>query len=386
MRLVWPFSVNFLLFASGACIFPFFVLYYQSIGFTGTQIGLIVGITPLISLVSGPLWTNLADATRGHRLFLSGLILAAAANLFVFPVFRAFIPVFIVAVLYNAFSAPIFSFVDSASMVMLEGERGMYGRIRLGGTIGFGVAALLIGVVVENFGLRWAFWSGASLLLLVFVVAQPLRHQRVRAADAPTGRFTDLLTNRRWLPFLLIAFAGGLATVVSNSYLFPYMQELGLSEGTMGLALTLGTIAEVPVFFFGNRLVKRFKPFGLLVLALILSGARLALFFVSAAPSFVLFLQFLSGLTFPSMWLAGVAYADELAPPGLSATAQGVFGAFIFGVGSAVGGFTAGPLLTNLGGRGMFLIFGLVVLAIVGLGVLLQKWLVPAPEAVLPVA
>jgi len=52
MRMAWPFTVNALLFASGACVFPFFVLYYQSLGFSGTQIGLLTGITPLINTLS----------------------------------------------------------------------------------------------------------------------------------------------------------------------------------------------------------------------------------------------------------------------------------------------------------------------------------------------
>ena len=373
MRLAWPFTVNVLLFASGACIFPFFVLYYQSLGFSGPQIGLISGITPLITLVSTPLWTNLADTTRRHRLFLTVLLVGAAGALLFFPVLRTFGPVLLLAITYSIFSAPIFSFLDSATMNMLGNERELYGRVRMGGTIGFGVAALFAGQLAEAYGLGLAFWIGGSLLVLAALAVQPLNHHRPQASEAKIGRVTDLLKDRRWLPFLLIAFAGGLAVVVSNSYLFSYMEELGASRGTMGLALTIGTIAEVPIFFFGDRLIKRFTAFGLLVVAMLLTGARLLLFVFADTPTFVLLLQFLSGLMFPAMWLAGVAYADELAPPGLSATAQGLFGAFVFGFGSAVGGFAAGPLLASLGGRSMFLIFGLIIMAIVLLGAVIQR-------------
>ena len=38
-------------------------------------------------------------------------------------------------------------------------------------------------------------------------------------------------------------------------------------------------------------------------------------------------------------------------------------GAVAFGFGSAVGGFVCGPLLENVGGRGMFFVFGIVILA-----------------------
>jgi MFS family permease len=67
MRRIWPFIFNLVLFASIAFVSPFIVLYYQGLGFTGRQIGLLTGMSPLVSFVSAPLWTGLADATPQSR-------------------------------------------------------------------------------------------------------------------------------------------------------------------------------------------------------------------------------------------------------------------------------------------------------------------------------
>jgi len=72
-------------------------------------------------------------------------------------------------------------------------------------------------------------------------------------------------------------------------------------------------------------------------------------------------------MLFPAMWSAGVTYAEGTAPEGLKSTGQGLFNAMAFGFGSAVSGFVGGVLLGSMGGRGMFLVFGVIILVGMGL-------------------
>ncbi len=375
MKTIWPFAANVLFFACGAIVFPFLILYYQGLGFTGPQIGLLVGLSPLVTLVAAPLWTNLADATGRHRLVASLLVVVASACLAGLPWLTHFGPVLLVVIVLSTCFMPIPSFIDSATLAMLPGQPELYGRVRLGGTFGYGLAGYFAGLLIGRYGLQWGLWVGAAVLLATLVTVQRLhfgsapraalpRAAGLRAA-APGGSALTLLGDRRWLPFLAVAFAGGLSTLISTNYLFAYMRELQSSEATMGLALSVGTLSEVPVLFFGNRLVTRFKSYPLFMGAMLISGGRLLLLALTRSPDGVLAVQLLAGLAFPLMWLAGVAYAHEHAPAGLAATAQGLFGAMVYGIGSAVGGLTAGPLFEWLGGRITYLVFGLVVLSIV---------------------
>lgn len=366
-RQFWPFLANVLFFAAAACVLPFLILYYERLGFTGPQIGLLTGISPLVTLVSAPLWTNLADATRRHRLVVSLIILTAAVCLVTLSSLTTFLPVLLVAILLSACLVPVTSFFDSATMYTLgvAGQQELYGRVRLGGTFGYGVMGYVAGLLVQRYDLRLALWSAAALLLLTLISAQNLRYGPLKPDPGQRGSVRTLLADRRWLPFLALAFAGGLSTLISTNYLFAYMKELGAPEAAMGLAITLSTLAEVPVLFFGNRLITRFRSYPLLMAAMVITGVRLLLFFFAVTPGLVLVLQLVNGLTFPLMWLAGVAYAHEHAPAGLAATAQGLFGAMVYGFGSAVGGFAGGPLFAWIGGRGTYIVFGLVILAIV---------------------
>src|SRR4026209_1531642 len=157
MKKIWPFSFYFLYFAAFASLLPYFVLFYQNLGFNGAQIGLLTGVPPLVTLVGGPLLTGVADSTRRHRLIM-GLGLAVTIGvMLIMPSMKEFVIVFILIIIFNIFISPVSPLADSATMSMLGEERAMYGRIRLGGTIGWGLVAPIAGMLVEMHGLRIAF-------------------------------------------------------------------------------------------------------------------------------------------------------------------------------------------------------------------------------------
>ena len=84
MKKIWPFSFYLLYFGANACFLPYMVLYYQSLDFSGAQIGMLTAISPLITLVSAPFWTGIADASHRHKLVLT-VTLLTSINLLLTP-------------------------------------------------------------------------------------------------------------------------------------------------------------------------------------------------------------------------------------------------------------------------------------------------------------
>jgi MFS family permease len=163
---IWPFTFNILWLASMAFVLPFSVLFYQGSGFTATQIGVLTGITPLIIIISTPTWTRLADATGRHKLIMSFVIPVGINVVYIFPSLTTFAVLLLAIMVLNIFVSPIQSFADSATRFILGDKQEMYGRIRLGSTIGFGLAAFAAGILVENHGIKLAF---SDLQLLCFL-------------------------------------------------------------------------------------------------------------------------------------------------------------------------------------------------------------------------
>jgi MFS family permease len=138
----------------------------------------------------------------------------------------------------------------------------------------------------------------------------------------------------------------------------------------------------MPVLYFVGRFIKRFKAYALLIFSLMMTGLRFLLLAVAPNPTFVLFVQLLNGFNFPLLSVAGVTYADEVAPKGFRATAQGLFTAALGGVGYAVGGFAGGLLFDLMGAKGMYLIFNIFVVLILVVISLIRRTLPSEKEHV----
>ena len=352
----------FVFFAAYACFFPYLSLFYQSIGLTGSQIGLINGITPLISMIFSPLWSGIADAIQRHKAFALIGMLGMIGLSMSLPLIHTFGVLFPVMIAYYIFSAPVMPIIDSNAVATLGEKRDKYGRIRMWGTISFAIMSPLIGQLVQKTSLSWAFWMTAIWFFLGVLIIIPMRIHVDRTTFTILQGIQVLLRNRKWIFFLVMVVISGMGIAISQNYLFIYLKSLNAAESTMGLSLTLSTLGEVPILFFGNRLLKKFGAIKLLHFSLLFTGLRLALSALAPVPWLVILVQILHGFTFPILLIAGIAFCAEIAPPGMRATTQGMFNAVYFGIAYAVGGFVGGILLENVGIKNTFLWGGIFVL------------------------
>ena len=376
----WPFSFYLLFFCSAAAIFTYLALFFQSKGLPDDQIGVLMGVSSLVGLVAGPFWSGVADSTGRHRLVLSLGILCSIIAVFLYPYANAFLTFLALVVVQAVFGGQLLPMVDNATVTMLGEEKEKYGRVRLGGTIGWGLMAIVMGLIVERTGLRWNFVIYCAFLALALLVAQKLRFSPRRSQAPLMSGVRQLLGDRKWLAFLTIAFIAGCGNAAITVYLFPYLAEIGTTPTWMGISIAIATIAEVPAFVFADRLLRRLGPRGLLTLGLAATAVRCILYGVISVPAFALGVQVLQLVTFPILLVAGVSYADQNAPPGMGATAQSIFGSAFMGFGFAAGGYLGGVLMKYIGAQHMFFVFGALILLATVIFLVGQRRRVPAAQ------
>jgi PPP family 3-phenylpropionic acid transporter len=333
----------------------------------------VFAVSPVLSLAVPLAWAWLADRTRRHDRVLK--LVAGGAFLGFSPVVLAhgFGPVLVGYFAYAIFNVGTGGLTDALAVARVR-QGAIYGRMRLWGSVGYVLAALVAGGLLTA-GL--ASPSGALPPLAMwlalggtFAASLGLRGPgeesvRPRAADLKT-----LLAEPRLRLLLLAGVLHWMCMAPYNIYFGILLGELGLPPVTWGLSFAAGVVAEMLVLLWFHRLETRFRLDVLLGAAFAASALRWLAVAEVRVPWLIIAMQSLHGMTFGLFWSAAIAFIAGTVPAPLRATGQALLVVSI-NLGSAIGYPLTGRLFDAAGPRTLFLLaaFGeLAPLAVVVLG------------------
>lgn len=356
-------TASYLLFyAANAALLPMLALYYQSAGVSGVQLGLLTSLWPAGSMVGAWMWGAVADGSGRHRRVLAITIVGAALSVQLFWGVSSFVVFVPVVSVFSIVSSPVAPMLDQGVLLDLDGSEDRFGRVRLWGAVGWGVTAPLAGLVMDRVGLRAAFPIYGLLMLGLLFVSRRLPVEGERLGAAVLTGLREIFRSRAWRRFLGIVLIAATGSTMVHHYLFVYLDSIGASGALRGLALSVATTSELAVFAFADRLLKRFRPSLLILVAMAAASLQLLLFGAIGNPLLALLPPLLHGLSFSLRLVAGVAIARRLAPRGMGATSQSIFTAAQMGAAGIAGALIGGALFRFFSPRAAFAWVGLAVL------------------------
>lgn len=343
----------FLYFAGNGIYVVNLSLHYQSIGLSGTEIGLIGSLTMAVAMFAGAFWGMLNDRIGRTRLLL--LIAAAGGAITMWgisamPTFALILPM---AALFALFASPVQPLLDSINFKLLEKARAAYGRQRMWGTLGFVVTSFSFGFVLQSLGLQWIFIGFTIMMILFSLALLRLPAEKVKLNASIGSGLKIMLRQPSWLLFAVtVVLLWGASNSLDN-YLSITLKGMGANEGLIGMAWAFAALAEAPVMYFSAPLLRKFGATRIMIAGLSFYILRMLLYSVMPAAEWALAIAVMHGLTFALFWISSVTIANELAPAHLKATCQGLLLALL-NLASMIGVPLSGMMYDNLGPSNMF--------------------------------
>ncbi len=344
------------LFCCTASFAPFLPLYFRKLGLSPSETAVLLAMPALAGLLSAQWWGYLADMRMTRRRVIAIQSLCGAGFALAYPHVPGRLEY--LAPMLFAHSLFVFARVSTLNSLILAsgGGEDAYGRIRVAGSAGFGIMALVLGGVIDRVpagvSIIWPTLFCFEMVAAASCAFLRDTHPSQRSRRATRIGFRQaqriLLSSRPLVAFLVFSFFTQLTLFPGQYMQVRYLGELGASTFANMGAFALGVVAETIVFIAGQRIILRAPILVPMFLGAASIGMRWLL--VWAFPSVVpiLLTNVLHMFSFGVAYLAAVFFIQQHSPPELRSSAQTMLALAYFSLPNLLGSLLSAALLEFL--------------------------------------
>ncbi|KAM9836110.1 major facilitator superfamily domain-containing protein 6-like [Aulostomus maculatus] len=326
-----------------------------------------------------------------------------------------FLLILLLIIVGEFFSAPAVTMVDTVTLQYLGKARDRYGLQRMWGSLGWGLAMLLVGIwidhthisvmidgvgcILPDFRFRnyqIAFIVFGVLMGVAFVVATQFYFEKGGApqTEPPEGlgeesggpgalpesnqtpispdasqvfHYSDLLRllcSVRYSSVLFVAWFMGFGYGFVFSFLYWHLEDLDGTYTLFGICSVLSHVSELAAYFTSHKFIELVGHIRVLYIGLACNTARYLYISYLQNAWTVLPMEVLQGVTHASVWAACISFLSAAVPPALRTSAQGILQGLHLGLGRGCGAMVGGLLVGYFGAAETFRGIGMASLVI----------------------
>ena len=274
--------IYFVFVAASGFFFPYFNVYLeQELGFSGSDIGLLIAISLSTSVIISPFWGAISDRTGKYKSMLKCLLVTySLAAWLLFRVDTLFW-VILFATLMEAIGIGLSPMLDLLAVDYCERSGKDFGKLRIAASMGWVFGSYATGFLVATFMFDLSFAMFVpliGLMLLAVVLANFIPNvepKNVRNEGADDAEATEkptiktLLQNKAFIflmiyNFLTVSIIDSVAAFAGNHLVL----TLGAEASAIGWMNVFAVVPEFILFFFATRIMMKigFKRFYLIAL------------------------------------------------------------------------------------------------------------------------
>lgn len=381
------------------------------LGFTGGQIGLILGLAGSIGAVLSPFIAGqVADRYFATERFLALMLVLGGIIKWWTALQTEFGPWLWLSIAYSVVYMPTLALSNSMAFSHLTNRDRQFPRVRVWGTIGWIAASWIFPMLYLQTGLTLTamppflvgpevpdatarlvdalkFSALISFGYAAFCFALP--HTPPKKDATEPLAFAKAFGMFRDRSFAVLVAVSLPISVIHQIYFLqtgPFFASLGVLDSQIGPAMTIGQFSEILIMAGLGWMLAKLGFRWVITIGALAYFVRYLIWSVPALPLPVIVgSQFLHGICYACFFAAAFIYVDRIAPVDIRHSAQTVFGILILGGGPVLGGMLSGYLQELFTAAGV-VDYGALwrVVALIGLAsaVLFVTLFRPRPEPV----
>lgn len=271
--------IYFILFGALGALFPFLTPYLRNeLNLTGQQIGLILSVGPLISILFVPLFGLFSDKVNKPKTVLICVTLLLAIIILGLSYAKAFFIVFIIVIINDLTKSSLFPLLTNYVLSVPKEYGVIFSKIRNKGSIGYAIFAFIMGYLITFTGMPKLFMYVFVILMIISaILLWPLPEGHIEEDQTEHDFKKEVkiaLKNKNFIVVLLISsFIMALGDTI-HPFVSLGMSDLGASSLQIGLTFLFMAGPEYLVFPLTERIYKQVGYFNLFLFVILMAIIR----------------------------------------------------------------------------------------------------------------
>ena len=350
------------------------------LGFTGSQIGMILGLAGSIGAIAVPFIAGqIADRYFSTERILAFLVTTGGIVKWYTSVQTDYHSWLVLSIVYSVLYMPTLALSNSITFAHIDDQENDFPKIRVWGTIGWIVASwafpmiwlqtdlqlqsmppFIVGAEVPDVTARLAdalkFSGGISILYGAFCFLLPSTPPKKDATERLA--FKKAFELFQYSSFTILVLSSLAVSIIHQIYFLqtgPFLSHIGIPDSQIGPAMTIGQFAEILTMAYLGYFLKRLGFKKVITIGIAAYCLRYAIFGTELFPVWVMIAsQAFHGFCYAFFFAAAYVYVDKIAEEDVRHSAQTVFRIIILGGGPVIGGWLSGFLQSHYTINGAF--------------------------------
>lgn len=338
------------------------------LGFTGRQIGWILGLAGSIGAIASPFIAGqLADRVMNAERALALLLLVGGIVKYLTAYQTGYMPWLVLSVIYSVLYMPTLALTNSVAFANLDDTERKFPPVRALGTVGWIVASIAFPYlwlktdVTIDLGVGWPFLagiehpdatarlvdamkvSGVVSVLYAFYCLLVLPKTPPKPGEGDSLAFAEAFALFRKPSFTVVTIAALFISMIHNCYFIRtglYLEHaIGTGSSDVGPIMAIGQISEIAVLAVLGFFLKRLGYKWVITLGAVSYALRYGVFALEPSVGVIQASMLLHGFNYGFFFAGSFMFVEKVAPADIRHSAQTVFGIIILGIGPVLSGF-----------------------------------------------
>lgn len=346
----------------GDCLFyGYFYLFLQSRGLTESTIGMVSALTPIVALISNPLWSHISKNANHNRKIMMVITVLEGIAILVFTQVNVIELIALLTILVSFVGSPFYSLHDGFIGTFAKTYNKDYTKIRfLGGIAYFSatlVAALLLKLTNDNYNVL-LFIGGSifALISLFFIYIKPIDLSLTKDGEEVKRNYKAILKNKTFILYMIVFFLVNTVSFAADSFVGLYFTDYhNLSSSYWSLIFASFLLVEFFTMVILSRKSDKLNLNILWVVITILYPLRSLIFALNLPLPITIVAASLRGISYGMILVVNVRCIEKIC--GIENVTASLFLMAIFtAIVQALSSFVFGGLIEEIGYQLFFIV------------------------------